>query len=412
MVSGFSQQYAINADRLWADLMELGNIGAARDRGVSRPGLSPADEEARQWFINACKQTGLEVHVDALRNVIGRIPAKDPNAKVLATGSHLDTVHEGGRFDGALGVMAGLECARVIRENALELPYIFEVIAFTDEEGTYGAGSVGSRAMMGTLKPGELQKPSGVTGRVFANDLASLGGNASMDVRRTPNSFAYYLELHIEQGPILESAGMDCGVVTTIVGIERYDVTVTGQAGHAGTTPMHMRKDALVMAAPLFTLLPQWAQEQNPEMVATIGIVSVLPGGGNIIPGECRFTIGIRSSRQEDLDAIGERLRGYVKDKPAFSVKQIYKKPGCAMHPEVMAAIEKGISMAGYSSMALSSGAGHDAQSMGPYVPSGMIFVPCRDGLSHNPAEWVEKDQAARGAQALLNSFLVLSVKA
>lgn len=411
-MNGFSQQYAVNADRLWVDLMELGKIGAARDGGVSRPGLSPADEEARQWFIRTSEQAGLEVHVDALRNVIGRIPAKDPDAKVLATGSHLDTVLEGGRFDGALGVMAGLECARVIRENAIELPYAFEVIAFTDEEGAYGAGSVGSRGMIGTLKPGELQRPSGVTGRVFADDLVRLGGDASVDVRRAPDSFACYLELHIEQGPILESAGMDCGLVTAIVGIERYDVTVTGQAGHAGTTPMHMRKDALVMAAPLFTLLPQWAKEQNPEIMVTIGMVSVLPGGVNIIPGECRFTIGARSSRQEDLDAIGERLMDYAKDKPAFSVKQIYKKPGCAMHSKVMAAIEKGILMTGYSSMALPSGAGHDAQSMGPYVPSGMIFVPCRDGLSHNPAEWIEKDQAARGAQVLLNSFLVLSGKA
>lgn len=407
-----SSQFAVNSGRLWADLMDLRKIGAVTGGGISRPGLSLADEEARQWFIARCKDAGLEVRMDAMRNVIGRIPAKDPNAKVLATGSHLDTVLNGGPFDGALGVMAGLECARVIKENNIELPYAFEVIAFTDEEGAYGAGSVGSRAMVGTVKPGELERVSSITNRAFADDLAKLGGDASVDVRRSPDEFAYYLELHIEQGPILEKAGKDCGPVTAIVGIERYDVTVTGQAGHAGTTPMHMRKDALVMAAPLFTLLPQWAKEQNPEMVCTIGVLSLLPGGGNIIPGECRFTIGVRSAKQEDLDAIGQRLMEYAKDKPAFAVKQIYKKPGVTMHPKAVAAIEKAIAMTGYSSMALPSGAGHDAQSMGPYVPTGMIFIPCRDGLSHNPAEWIEEEQAAKGCQVLLNAFLVLSGKA
>lgn len=412
MMSDSSRAYAVNGDRLWSDLMELGKIGAVEGGGISRPGLSPADEQARRWFIKRCEDAGLEVRVDAMRNVIGRIPAKDPDAKVIATGSHLDTVLNGGPFDGALGVMAGLECARVIKENNIELPYAFEVIAFTDEEGAYGAGSVGSRAMMGTLKPGELDRISPITGRAFADDLAKIGGDASADIWRSPDEFAYYLELHIEQGPILEKAGKDCGPVTAIVGIERYDVTVTGQAGHAGTTPMHMRKDALVMAAPLFTLLPQWAREQNPEMVCTIGVLSLLPGGANIIPGECRFTVGMRSPKQEDLDALGGRLMDYAKDKPGFSVKPIYKKPGVAMHPDVVRAIEKAIAMTGCSSMALPSGAGHDAQSIGPYVPTGMIFVPCRNGLSHNPNEWMEKDQAVRGTQVLLNAFLVLSGKA
>ena len=410
-MSSSSQLYAVNGDRLWSDLMELGEIGADAGGGVTRSGLSAEEEKARQWFIAACKKAGLEVHVDAMRNVVGRIPAKNPDAKIIATGSHLDTVLNGGRFDGALGVMAGLECARVIKENNIELPYTFEVMAFTDEEGAYGAGSVGSRAMIGSLKPGELERISPITGRAFAEDLAKIGGDASVDIRRSSDEFKYYLELHIEQGPILEKAGKDCGPVTAIVGIERYDITVTGQAGHAGTTPMHMRKDALVMAAPLFTMLPQWAQEQNPEMVCTIGVLSLLPGGANIIPGVCRFTLGVRSAKQEDLDAIGQRLMEYVKDKPAFSVKQIYKKPGVAMHPEVVAAIEKGIAMTGYSSMSLPSGAGHDAQSMAPYVPTGMIFIPCRDGLSHNPDEWIEKEQAAKGTQVLLNSFLVLSGK-
>lgn len=402
---------AVSGDRLWNDLMELGKIGAIEGGGVSRPGLSPADEEGRQWFIAACVKAGFDVRLDPMRNVIVRIPAKDPAAKVLATGSHLDSVPGGGRFDGALGALAALECARVIKENNIELPYHLEIIAFVDEEGAYGAGSVGSRAMMGLLMPGELTRESVVTGTSFAADMAKLGGDAAADVRRSPEEFAAYVELHIEQGPRLENARKDCGPVTAIVGIERYEVVVTGKAGHAGTTPMQIREDALVMAAPLFTLLPAWAVEQNPEMVATIGTLSLHPGGANIIPGECRFVIGVRSGRQEDLDAIGTRLKAYVQDKPAFSVKQIYKKGGAAMHPDVIAAIEKGAEMAGCSSMRLSSGAGHDAQTLGPYLPTGMIFVPCRGGISHNPAEWIEPEQAAKGAQVLLNTLLLLSGK-
>ncbi len=404
--------YSISSERLWSDLMELGEIGSTGDGGVSRPGLSPGEEEARQWFIAACKKAGLTVRMDAMRNVIAQLPSKNPGAKILATGSHLDSVPNGGRFDGALGAVAALECARVIIENKIELPFTLEVGAFVDEEGAYGAGSVGSRAMLGTLSPGELQRVSTRTGTSFADDLAKLGGDASVDVRRSPEEFAYYVELHLEQGPRLENAGKDCGPVTAIVGIERYEVVVTGEAGHAGTTPMQGRKDALVMAAPFFTLLPQWAMEQNPEMVATIGTLQLHPGGANIIPGECRFVVGARSAKQEDLDAIGRRIMDYVKDKPAFSVKQIYKKPGAVMHPEVIAAIEKGAAMAGCSSMPLSSGAGHDAQTLGPYLPTGMIFVPCRKGLSHNPGEWIEPEQAAKGAQVLLNSLLILSGKA
>lgn len=402
---------AVSGDRLWNDLMELGKIGAIEGGGVSRPGLSPADEKGRQWFVAACMKAGLEVRLDSMRNVIARVPAKNPAVKVLATGSHLDSVPGGGRFDGALGVLAALECARVIKANNIELPYHLEVMAFVDEEGAYGAGSVGSRAMMGLVKPDELTRESVITGTSFAADMTRLGGDAAADVRRSPEEFAAYVELHIEQGPRLENECKDCGPVTAIVGIERYEVVVTGKAGHAGTTPMQIRQDALVMAAPLFTLLPAWAVEQNPEMVATIGTLSLHPGGANIIPGECRFVIGVRSAKQEDLDAIGRRLKAYVQDKPAFSLKQIYKKGGATMHPDVIAAIEKGAELAGCSSMPLPSGAGHDAQTMGPYLPTGMIFVPCRGGISHNPAEWIEPEQAAKGAQVLLNTLLILSGK-
>ncbi|MDR1662571.1 MAG: Zn-dependent hydrolase [Azoarcus sp.] len=398
--------------RLWDDLMALGEIGALPGGGVSRPGLSPAEEEARRWFAAQCEQAGLQVRLDAVRNVIARLPSRDPAAKVLAIGSHLDTVPEGGRFDGALGVVAGLECARAIRESGVELPYHLEVIAFTDEEGAYGPGSVGSRAMLGTLMRGELARRSTVTGRCFADDLARLGGDPGEGkALRAGEEFAWFLELHIEQGSRLETAGKECGLVTAIVGIDRYEITVTGEAGHAGTTPMQTRKDALVMAAPLFTLLPAWAIEQNPEMVATIGAVTLTPGVPNVIPAECRFVVELRSVEPADLDSLGARLESYARDRPAFALRRIYRKPGARMHPGAVAAAEKAVAAAGCSSMTLPSGAGHDAQTFAPHVPTAMIFTPCRKGISHNPAEWLEPGQAATGAQVLLNAVLALSGK-
>jgi len=401
----------ISPDRLWDDLMTLGEIGALPNGGVSRTALSPEDMKGREWFIAACRQAGLEVRLDPMCNIIARLSAKEPNAKVLATGSHLDTVPGGGRFDGALGVLAGLECARVIKEQGIELPYHLEVINFTDEEGAYGAGSVGSRAMLGALAPGELHRVSTVKGGSFAEDLAKIGGDANQNPGRKGDEFAAFVELHIEQGCRLEVEGKDCGIVTAIVSIDRHEVTVTGEAGHAGTTPMHLRKDALILAAPLFSLVPQWAVEQNPEMVATIGTVVLVPGTPNVIPGECRFIIELRGENQEDLEAVRVRLAEYIQGKPEFSVRQLYQKPGVRMHADARAAVEKAIAMENCSSISLPSGAGHDAHTFGHHVPTAMIFIPCRKGISHNPAEWAEKGQVTQGAQILLNTLLILSGK-
>lgn len=402
---------AIDAGRLWQELMELGEIGMRPGGGVCRPALSPADEEGRRWFAARARAAGLAVRVDAVRNVIARLPARDPAAKTLLIGSHLDSVPDGGRFDGPLGVLAGLECARAIVAAGIELPYHLEVIGFSNEEGAYGPGSVGSRAMVGTLAPGELERKSPALGRSFAEDLAKVGGGDPADARRAAEEFAWCLELHIEQGRRLEDAGKDCGIVTAIVGIDRYEVTVSGEAGHAGTTPMAARRDALVMAAPLFTLLPAWAAEQNPEMVATIGALSLFPGVPNVIPGECRFVVELRAAERADLDALGARLRDYAGGHPAFALRQIYEKPGARMDAEAVAAVRKAVALVGCSSMDLPSGAGHDAQTFAPYVPTAMIFTPCRHGVSHNPAEWIEPEQAAAGAQVLLDTALILSGK-
>ena len=397
-------QPAVNDERLWNNLMELGRIGVGQGGGLWRPGLSRADLEAKAWFREKLEQAGLETVEDSVLNQIGRL-AGPKGSKPLAVGSHLDTVPGGGRFDGALGVLAGLECARSIMEQGVELNHGLEVINFTDEEGAHGLGTVGSRVMLGQLGGEELE-PCG-----FAGGLAAAGGDPDSigsDARK-PEEFAGYLELHIEQGAVLEQAGERIGAVTGIVGIRRYLVTVSGQSGHAGTTPMHMRKDALVEAAPFVTLLPKWVREQNPLMVGTIGQLSLVPGAANVIPGVCSFIVELRSPEQKDLDLVGKRLVDFSARRPAWQAEMIYDTEPAALSEDIIRLIEQAAEGNRLAHRRMPSGAGHDAHSFAAAgVPSGMVFIPCEKGLSHCAEENIGKEQAADGCRILLEVLLAL----
>lgn len=399
----------INGDRLWADLMALGEIGYAQGRGVTRTALSEADLAGRAWLVRKFEEAGLAVTTDAAYNVIGRLACGTPGAGLVAIGSHLDTVPEGGRFDGMLGVLAGLECVRTIREHGIALPWNLEVINFTDEEAAHHAGTVGSRAMMGLLAEGELDKSVGQGRRSFADDLRAAGKDPARigEARRDPGEFRCYLELHIEQGRRLESEGIQIGAVTAIVGIYRYLVTVEGEAAHAGSTPMALRDDALVKAAPVFTLLPEWVRQRNPEMVGTIGRVELFPGATNVVPGRCRFVVEVRSQRAEDMVHLRETLRSYAAARPGWQVETIFEKDATPCAEQFVQAVADAATAEGLSCLRMPSGAGHDAQSLAAAgVPTGMIFVPCRRGVSHNPQEWIEPVQAAHGCQVLLRTLL------
>ncbi len=399
----------INADRLWADLMALGEIGYAEGRGVTRTALSEADLAGKAWLIRKFEEAGLTVTTDAAYNVIGRLHCASPGAGLVAVGSHLDTVPQGGKFDGMLGVLAGLECVRTIREHGITLPWNLEVINFTDEEAAHHAGTVGSRAMMGLLSDGELDKSVGQGRRSFAEDLRAAGKDPAQigEARRDPGEFTCYLELHIEQGRRLENEGIQIGAVTAIVGIYRYLVTVEGQASHAGSTPMALRDDALVKAAPVFTLLPQWVRERNPEMVGTIGRVELFPGATNVVPGRCRFVVEVRSQRTEDMVHLRAILQGYAAGRSGWQVETIFEKDGTPCAEQFVQAVADAATAEGLSCIRMPSGAGHDAQSLAAAgVPTGMIFVPCRRGMSHSPEEWIEPAQGAQGCQVLLRTLL------
>lgn len=382
----------------------MGEIGRRAGEGLFRPGLSRADLEAKAWFKERLLDAGLEVIEDGVLNQIGRLPGKRGKQPVVV-GSHLDTVPGGGSYDGALGVLAGLECTRTLKESGADLDHDLEVINFSDEEGAHGIGTVGSRAMLGLLSKTELDSCG------FSQSLARAGGNPDQAFSRVRGAedFKAYLELHIEQGKVLESRGDQIGVVSAIVGIKRYKVTVTGEPGHAGTTPMGLRKDALVKAAPLFTLLPQWVSEQHPEMVGTIGSLDLLPGAPNVIPAECSFTVELRSVRQVDLDQIQKRLLKYAKAKSGWSVRMIYNTSPADLSSELMDFTGQACEDLELSCHRMPSGAGHDARSFAVAgVKTGMIFVPCTQGLSHCPVEAITKDQAARGCQVLLHNILSL----
>ncbi len=299
-----TKDITINSDRLWSELMEVGEFGKQLDGGITRRALTEPDQQARLWLVNKMKHAGLDVRVDEAMNVIGTLKATAASTgKKAAIGSHLDTVPNGGLFDGILGVLAALECARTFHEHAIDLPWDLEVISFCDEEAGYNAGTIGSRAMMGLLQEGEIYLSKKKDGMTFASNLTRLGGDPERiyQAKRDPGELIFFIELHIEQGKVLEVEQKQIGVVTAIVGIYRYVVTVQGEPAHAGTTPMNLRKDALVEAAPMFTLLPSWIQQQNPDMVGTIGMVNVEPGAANVVPGECNFVVELRSQSPGDM---------------------------------------------------------------------------------------------------------------
>ncbi len=400
------EEVKINSKRLWSELMELGTFGKQENGGITRRALSDEDQQAQQWLMDKMRQTGMNVHVDAAMNVIGTLKAQSPQTdKKGAIGSHLDTVPNGGLFDGILGVLAALECARTFKEHKINLPWDLEVISFCDEEAAHNAGTVGSRAMMGILQDDEIFRTKNKGGPTFADDMKRLGQDPGLIAmaKRDSNDLAFFLELHIEQGRRLEVEARQIGVVTAIVGIYRYIVTVTGESAHAGTTPMALRRDALVEAAPMFSLLPEWVRERNPEMVGTIGQVNVEPGASNVVPGECRFVVELRSQIPEDMQAIRDMLIEYCAEKESWHIETIYEKDSVQLSSRMIETIS---AAAGndFDWIRMPSGAGHDAQSLAPFVPTGMIFVPCRNGISHNPAEWIEENNAADGCQVLFNT--------
>jgi N-carbamoyl-L-amino-acid hydrolase len=355
-------------------------------------------------------QAGLVARVDAVGNVIGRLgPADGP---AVVSGSHIDTVPFGGWLDGAYGVLSALECARAMKDAGVALKRAFEIVAFVDEEGAY-LSLLGSRAFVGALGAPQLEAAKDASGLPLHNAMQQLGMDAARyaEARRAPEDLAGYVEVHIEQGPVLEQKKIQIGIVEGIVGILVAHYHFTGSADHAGTTPMGMRRDALRCAAEFITAAYDTLSERKPGAPRfTFGAIEVLPGASNVVPRSARVTQEIRSldaSMIEDMFGALQRLAQQVSSRNniELEVNRVSYNAPSRMAPEVMDAIEDSCSAAGASSLRMPSGAGHDAQSLAAHCPTGMIFVPSRQGASHRPDEATDETDLARGAEVLLRTI-------
>ena len=398
----------IKPERVLAVLEKLGAIGKTPGGGVSRVAFSDADIEGRQYFMKLMKEAGLAVRTDAAGNIIGRREGSVAGLTPIVVGSHLDTVPNGGRFDGALGSVAGLECAAVLKEMGLVLRHPLEVIIFTDEEG----GLVGSKAMAGGLEEKILDAVS-QAGMTVREGIAAIGGDPERlgEALRAKGDIAAYLEIHIEQGGVLEARGTPIGVVEGIVGIARWDVTVEGLANHAGTTPMKERRDALLAAAGLITAVNRVVTSVPGRQVGTVGRIKADPGAVNVIPGRVEMSLELRDLDAEKIRTLFERLRaeaGSIAARTGTKIgfAAIEERTLPALTDErIRKLIEAAADEIGLGTHRMPSGAGHDAQSIARIAPIGMVFVPSAGGISHSPLEFSRPEDIEKGVSVLLKTL-------
>jgi hydantoinase/carbamoylase family amidase len=387
-----------------ADLEEAARIGAVDGGGVTRIAWSPELQAASEWLCARLEELGLAAEIDPAGNVIGRWQAGEGSAVLL--GSHLDTVPRGGRYDGALGVLAALDAIRRLRERGLEPKRPVWLASFMDEEGTrFRTGLLGSRAFCGEELSG-LADRTDAEGVTLAEAMQRLGFSYDrLPEARAVDGVGAYLELHIEQGPRLEQAGIDVGVVTGIVGLVSYRARLVGQANHAGTTPMDARRDALAGAARAVLALRDEARARA-GMTANVGIIRVEPGGFNVIPGVCEFTIDVRHPTPEGFAAVQRFVRETLEriaaeERLELDLAETHRLEPLAMDEALQATLERAADLEGASHVRMPSGAGHDAMIVGRHAPAAMLFVPSRDGISHSPAEHTDAAHCELGARVL-----------
>lgn len=409
MVNSLISTPFVNSDRLTQSIESLAQIGQIPKGGVRRIAYSPEDIQARNLLQHWMIEAGMSVRIDTSGNIIGRYTGKFPQAPALATGSHIDTVPNGGRYDGSFGVLAGLEVVRVVNEQQIRLDHSLEVIVFTDEEGSM----IGCKAMSGRVNNDDAyyRRPDGTN---IQTCLERVGGNwyHIAQARRSCEDMAAFVELHVEQGPVLEFMGKQIGVVEGIVGQRRYTITVQGSSSHAGSTPMHMRQDALV-AASMVVLAVNKSANTPGQQVATVGRMNVSPNAVNVIPGLVEMTLDIRDLSNQHLDNLMEQLRLQLEAIATDTQTQIHLQPWlhnepALAEPNIQQTIVQVCSDLGLSYTHLPSRASHDAQEIASFTDMGMIFVPSQAGVSHAETEYTSPEQCTQGANVLLHTLLKL----
>lgn len=403
----------INPARLEQRVHELARFTEAPP--YTRRSFTDTYTRGRRWLADQFRDAGLHVAMDAAGNLSGRLPGTEPGLGVIALGSHTDTVVGGGRFDGILGVLAALEVIQSTRERGIRLRHTVEVIDFLAEEPSdYGLSCIGSGALVGALTADMLEAVT-PAGETLREGNRRMGGNPEALTKplRTRDSLAAFIELHIEQGRVLEDAGKDIGIVTHIVGIQRYVVTITGGADHAGTTPMHLRNDALVGAAYVVQTAERMARAWPTPIVATVGQLTVSPNATNVVPGEVQLNLEVRSADKGEMQRLGQQVldgaAAYLHERGLeLTFEHVADGEPTVCAPLIRDPVRAACATTGHSFMELPSGAGHDAAFMAEMCPAGMIFIPCRDGRSHSADEWADPSQMAAGAEVLYETVMHL----
>jgi beta-ureidopropionase / N-carbamoyl-L-amino-acid hydrolase len=403
------QNLQINAQRLWDMVMETARIGATAKGGIRRLTLTDLDREVRDWFTAQCKAIGCTVTVDEVGNMFALRPGRRQDLAPIAIGSHLDTQPTGGKFDGVLGVLGGLEVFKTLGDLGYDTHAPLLLVNWTNEEGSrFAPAMLGSGVFAGVFDRAYADAREDRQGVRFGEALEAIGYRGDVKAGAVPIGAMF--ELHIEQGPILEAESKTIGVVTGVQGMRWYEVTVTGQEAHTGSTPMHLRRNALLGAARMVESIDRIAKAQAPG-VGTVGLMEVRPNSRNVIPGEVFLTIDFRHPQSPALDAMETALTQEIASLTAetglgVECKRIWDSAPVSFDPECIACVQEGAEKAGFSRREMVSGPGHDAAYLARVVPTTMIFVPCKDGISHNEAESTTLEECAAGAQVLLNAVL------
>ena len=400
----------INGERLWASLMELAQIGATAKGGVKRLALSDLDRQGRDLVVSWGKKAGMSITVDKIGNVFMRRPGRNPNLPPVMSGSHIDTQPTGGKFDGNYGVLAALEVVRTLNDHQIETEAPIEVAFWTNEEGSrFVPVMMGSGVFCGAFTLEHAYAAEDTEGKTVADELARIGYLGTEEPGQHP--IGAYFEAHIEQGPVLEDADKVIGVVPGVLGLSWYDCIVTGMEAHAGPTPMGLRKDALQVATHIMQEVVNIGNRYPPYGRGTVGMVQVFPNSRNVIPGEVKFSIDLRNVSSDLLDTMHKEILAYVDSMSRssglkISIERVSYFPPCPFHLECVEAVRKATAELGYSTMDVVSGAGHDAIYAARLAPAGMIFVPCKDGISHNEIEDAKAEHLSAGCNVLLHAML------
>jgi len=409
-MSGANGDLRVNGERLWSSLMELAAIGATEKGGVCRLALTDLDKRGRDLVLGWARDAGMSVTVDKIGNGFMRRAGKNDALPPIMTGSHIDTQPTGGKFDGNYGVLAGLEVVRTLNDHGIQTEAPIEVAFWTNEEGSrFVPVMMGSGVFAKAFSLETAYAAKDVAGKTVKEELERIGYVGDEEPGAHP--IGAYFETHIEQGPVLEDHGVTIGVVTGVLGIRWYDCTVTGMEAHAGPTPMMLRKDALQVATRIMQEVVAIAHRHAPHGRGTVGMVHVHPNSRNVIPGRVKFSIDLRNSTDALVDEMDAEIRAFVAKTSEetglpIAIELVSHYPAQPFHDECVAAVGRAAEQLGYSNMRAVSGAGHDAVYMAKLAPSGMIFIPCKDGISHNEIEDAKPEHITAGCNVLLHAML------